>query len=75
MPCSKGMKQCRRSCLHRELVEEYRIARWAQIVEQDERTHGGRGERELEQENYVKDPITFKEWLENNAQSRRDGEA
>lgn len=73
MPCFKGMVGCKRSCLHRRLVEEYRLARWAQIVQEMERTHEGRGERKIEKENFIKQPITFKEWLEGSTRSQDVG--
>lgn len=74
MPCAKGMNNCKRSCLHRRMVDEYYYARWSQLMQQEERTLGGRGELELERENGIKQPITFKEWLTGTARSQYDGE-
>ena len=68
------MNLCKRSCLHRQMVDEYYLARWAQLMQQEERTLGGRGELELEREHGVKQPITFKEWLEGTAHAQRDDE-
>lgn len=62
MPCAKGMSECRRGCLHRRLVEEYRIARHAQVLEEERETVGGRGELAARKEAGTW-PITFKEWI------------
>lgn len=75
MPCAKGMVGCKRNCLHRQQVEEYRLARHAQILAEEERTLGGRGEREIERQNFIKPPITFREWLQGTARSQHDAEA
>jgi hypothetical protein len=63
MPCSPGMKRCRRDCLHRRLVGDYHVARHSQILAEEAATHGDpwmiaarhkQGQR----------PIIFKEWLQ-----------
>lgn len=63
MPCSKRMEQCKMSCRHRQMVEDYRMARLSATSSEEERTAEGRGERELEAQNYVEPPICFKQWL------------
>ena len=60
MPCSKGMRSCRRGCLHRSLVLEYRDARdaWIKNREQGEAM-------QMEDDEYAErfPPPTFKEWI------------
>lgn len=65
MPCAKGMTGCARTCLHRALVDEYRLARYAAERERDDRTHMGRGELEMGDECL----ITFKDWIRGLAQA------
>lgn len=55
------------------MVDEYYYARWSQLMQQEERTLGGRGELELERENGIQ-AITFKEWLTGSAYAQRDDE-
>lgn len=59
MPCTKGMTECRRNCLHRHTVNEYRVAREAAEQAREAETRGYR----TETAEYG--PIlTFREWLE-----------
>lgn len=46
-----------------QAVDDYRVARHAELLAQEERTKCARGEIELERENGVKQPITFREWI------------
>jgi len=58
MPCSKGMRDCRAGCLHRASVEEYRLARHAQLLREEAETIGDPwmiAER--------KPAISFRQWL------------
>lgn len=66
MPCAKRMAGCKRNCQHRRMVQDYQAARHAQVLAEEARTLGGDGEREIERQNYVPPPITFKEWLVGN---------
>jgi len=73
MPCSKGMQKCRRGCLHRRLVLDYRDARfaWEALRESDTfvDTTGAAGALvscyQLEDREFrEKFPApTFKQWL------------
>ena len=40
MPCSKGMVKCRRDCLHRAMVRDYRAAREAAELRREAATAG-----------------------------------
>lgn len=62
MPCAPYMAGCRTSCLHRQLVHEYRAARAAAEAAQEAATLGYAAEAR----DYG--PIvTFKAWLEDRA--------
>lgn len=58
MPCSPGMRACRALCVHREMVQAYRLERGRQEVEREEATGGYATE-------IAEYPplITFKDWL------------
>lgn len=62
MPCKTGMVGCRRGCLHRQMVQEYRLARHAAVLKREEATGG------YESEIAAYGPIiTFKTWLQSTA--------
>lgn len=61
MSCTEGMRACRTSCLHRQMVDEYRD--WRHSWEQRrEDTH----HYQLENDEYAAmyPPPTFRAWLE-----------
>lgn len=58
MPCKPGMAGCRRGCLHRQMVQEYRVARHAAVLEREAAT----GDYPAELAAYP-EIITFKAWL------------
>jgi hypothetical protein len=61
MPCSKGMTGCRRQCLHRGLVLDYRAERQRQEQLADQHSCGYVTERA---EYLLTHPlITFRDWL------------
>lgn len=58
MPCAPRMSRCKRTCLHRQLVQEYQAARIAAEMAREDVTRGHR----TETEEYG--PILdFKTWL------------
>lgn len=58
MPCKPRMAGCRASCLHRQLVDDYRAARAAAEAAQEAKDYGYTTERRLN------GPIiTFRDWL------------
>lgn len=61
MPCSSGMRSCRRDCLHRALVEDYRAARDRDERRRDVETIGYRADEQL----YAAETplVTFGSWL------------
>lgn len=59
MPCSPGMRGCRRGCLHRQLVMDYRAERWRQEALREEATGGYA--TELAEHAPI---VTFRDWLE-----------
>lgn len=75
MPCSKGMRRCRRDCLHRRLVSEYHDARDARDALRESATTaptdvpGTNGTTvtmaQLEPEDFARvfPPVLFKDWL------------
>ena len=67
MPCKTSMAGCRRGCLHRQMVQEYRLARHAAVLKREEVTGGYKSEIEA-----YGPIITFKTWLESLAGSRRE---
>jgi len=63
MPCTKGMRGCRRGCLHRALVGDYYVAREASELAAEREHRGYATER-------AECPVlTFKEWLTGTAGS------
>jgi hypothetical protein len=83
MPCSKGMRTCRRDCLHRVMVESYRDAVDATqaLRESDAPAYGAAGAAnsgaamyqlsDAEFRELHPTPL-FKDWLQAHARSRRD---
>jgi hypothetical protein len=53
------MSKCRRGCLHRQLVDEYRVARHASELAA-EREHKGNA---TERREAAEKMLTFKQWL------------
>lgn len=71
MSCAKGMRACRFSCLHREMVNDYRVERERQetAIENGEwRTRRADGEVMAGQEPL----ITFKRWMEGRRGASRE---
>lgn len=72
MPCSKAMRSCRRDCLHRKLVLEYRDARdaYEAVVEREAIGYA------TEERDYKRDHPgpTFKAWLQGTAGARQNPE-
>lgn len=66
MPCSPGMRGCRASCRHRSLVDDYRAARHAQILEEEAVTIAD-PEMIANRRAAGIHPVTFKEWLTGHA--------
>lgn len=77
------MRLCRRDCLHRQLVESYRDARFASesLRESDAPAYGAAGAAHSGAAAYQLDDAafrelygapTFKEWLEHNKGSRTE---
>lgn len=62
MPCSKGMKACKPSCVHRCFVIDYQVAREAQVVQEETITYGDPEMVAERRFNGIR-PIIFKEWL------------
>ena len=60
MSCTKGMRACRRGCLHRQLVEEYRDWRHSWEQRREDEHH-----MQLEDAEYAAmyPAPTFKAWL------------
>ena len=60
MPCPPGMRGCRRGCLHRQMVDEYRDWRinWEENREKEPNL-------QMEDDDYREayPPPTFKAWL------------
>ena len=64
------MRGCKKSCLHRALVEEYRIARHNEEMQMENVCMGYATEEEIyRSENPL---ITFKDWLKGHRQDRPD---
>ena len=42
---------------------EYHVARHNEVIQQEDRTRGGRGEVEHEKATGVKQPLTYKDWM------------
>lgn len=62
MPCSPGMSECKRGCLHRRFVMDYRIERHAAEILREEET--GAYATEIAAYPAI---ITFKKWLVDHA--------
>ena len=58
MPCSKRMVGCKRDCQHRQMVQEYRLARHNAELAREEATSGHATEIAL-----YGPIVTFKDWL------------
>ncbi len=58
VPCKPRMAGCAASCLHRQLVDEYRAARAADELAQEAATAMYAAERAL-----YRPLVTFKSWL------------
>lgn len=59
MPCTKQMRSCSTNCLHRQFVEQYRLAREAAERKREDETAGYPAEMA------AYPPImTFKQWLQ-----------
>lgn len=73
MPCSKAMRGCRRDCLHRQMVLEYRDARDAY----DAQLEAATSMYDAEVADYKRDHPgpTFKAWLEGIKGRNRDPDA
>lgn len=59
MPCPPRMIGCRRDCLHRAMVEDYRAARERDEARRGAVTIGYRGDEAL----YREQLVTFRSWL------------
>lgn len=59
MPCPPRMQGCRASCLHRQLVEAYRIERHRQEGEREAATGGYATEL-----SEYRQLVTFRQWIE-----------
>lgn len=80
MPCSPGMKACRRDCLHRAMVREYHDQRDAREALRESGalapsafSYGAQvSYSQLEDEDFAQavPPVTFRSWLEGRAQAR-----
>lgn len=69
MPCSKGMTKCYSGCLHRAMVDDYRIARHAFELDEEAITIGDPEMISERRERGIR-PTSFKAWLIGHA--RRD---
>lgn len=58
MPCAKGMRRCGARCGHRDMVNGYRSAKAAELVESESVSRGGYAARDDGNKR-----LTFKEWL------------
>lgn len=67
MPCSKGMVKCHAHCLHRDLVQGYRLARLSAEQERERVCMGYQAEEAEYDEHTPR--TTFRRWLEG---SRRE---
>lgn len=59
MPCRRGMRGCKPSCLHRRFVMDYRMARHAAELERESVTAGYAAELAA-----YPPLVTFKTWLQ-----------
>ena len=62
MPCTKQMRGCAATCLHRAMVEDYRLARYNEELLRERVTLGWTSEETLYREEHGP-LITFKDWL------------
>lgn len=67
MPCAPRMSGCKRTCLHRQSVQEYHAARIAEDLRREDATRG----HDTEKREYGK-ILDYKTWLKQTA--RRDTE-
>ena len=77
MPCSRGMLRCHVRCGHRELVESYRGARYAQLQRAADEI-GNHFQDTADYRSYfrnVEEPLTFRDWLIARAKERRQAAA
>lgn len=70
MPCSKGIRRCKPGCLHRALIDDYRVARHAQILAEEAATIGDPEMIANRRAAGVR-PVTFKEWISGHAAAQR----
>jgi hypothetical protein len=75
MPCAKGMRGCRRDCLHRKMVEEYRDAHLSREMQRESSqtaptsvpgtvgTDVAMWQLEADEFRQHVPPILFKDWL------------
>jgi hypothetical protein len=61
MPCKQKMAGCRINCLHKQMVENYRLARAADELKEEKATLGYA--TEIKERRKTIKPITFKTWL------------
>lgn len=61
MPCPPAMRGCRRDCLHRQLVEDYRAARERDELARDVEAIGYRADEQLHAARHPL--VTFRSWL------------
>lgn len=69
MPCKTGMSGCKRGCLHRLMVGEYRLAREAAEAKRDAECLGYATELAA-----YPPIITFKKWLVDGARTAYEEE-
>ncbi len=62
MPCKPGMVGCRRGCLHKRMVMDYRVARHSEEMAREAETLGYETEEKSYRDQHG-NLITFKEWL------------
>ncbi len=67
--CSPGMRMCRRDCLHRQMIEEYRDA---VLAREALRESGEYMQHEYEDFQREVPPVLFRDWLKEWAAGRRD---
>ena len=60
MPCSPGMRGCRRDCLHRDMVSQYHDQRDARDALRETEMYMQHEDVEFEKEF---PPVHFKQWL------------
>lgn len=60
--CSPRQDKCKASCLHRQLIQDYRIERHRQEMVEESETLGYATELKMRREAGLR-PITFREWI------------